>query len=156
MTGICALRRLSDVSNRREADIADCAGYVAIGRIARLPGSPREGPEYAPKPPFHRRREIGFAAQTGHKGASAVGVIDSPQRRFLLAGNLGVAQIRGLVHSHPAKVGSRRGELLGCLNVLPRCSGFQAILKSLRYAPFRVHLETRAKQHRDETVVACQ
>ena len=81
---------------------------LTIGRIARLPGSPREGPEYAPKPPFHRRREIGFAAQTGHKEASAVGVIDSPPRRFVLAGSLGVAQIRGLVHSHLTKVGSRR------------------------------------------------
>jgi hypothetical protein len=52
--------------------------------------------------------EIGFAAQTGQKEASAVGDIDRPPRRFLLAGKLGVAQIRGLVHSHLAKVGSRR------------------------------------------------
>jgi hypothetical protein len=31
-----------------KADIADCAVNVAIGRIARLRGSPREGPESAP------------------------------------------------------------------------------------------------------------
>jgi len=38
------------------------AVYVAVGREARLRGSPREGPESAPKPSFHSARVIGFAA----------------------------------------------------------------------------------------------
>jgi hypothetical protein len=36
--------------------------YVAVGREARLRGSPREGPESAPKPSFHSARVIGLAA----------------------------------------------------------------------------------------------
>jgi hypothetical protein len=48
----------------READIADCAVYVAIGRIARLYRTPWEGPECAPKPPFRIEREIGFTVHS--------------------------------------------------------------------------------------------
>jgi hypothetical protein len=39
------------------------ASNFAFGREARLRGSTREGPESAPKPPFHREREIGFTAR---------------------------------------------------------------------------------------------
>jgi len=52
-----------DVSNRREADIADRRLYVAIGRKVGLPESPREGPESAPQPPPQCEREIGFTRQ---------------------------------------------------------------------------------------------
>src|ERR1700733_10082627 len=41
------------------------AADVAFGRKARLRGSPRDGPECAPKSPFHIEREIGFTAQSG-------------------------------------------------------------------------------------------
>src|SRR5580700_4845933 len=33
---------------------------ASIGRRPGLQGSPREGPESAPKPPFHCEREVGF------------------------------------------------------------------------------------------------
>jgi hypothetical protein len=49
------LRRLSDVSNRRKPDITFVAVNVAVGRIARLPGLPREGPECGRNPSFHLR-----------------------------------------------------------------------------------------------------
>src|SRR3984885_7245018 len=91
---LCALR---PAGSRRLADIAG-HDRERLNWADRAPtGSPREGPEYAPKPPFHRRREIGFADRTGHKEASAAGVIESLPRRFLLSGNLGGGQIRGLV-----------------------------------------------------------
>ena len=42
---------------------------VAFGRIARLRGPPREGPEFMAEPPFHCDREIGFTALTKHSFA---------------------------------------------------------------------------------------
>jgi hypothetical protein len=61
---------LSDVSNRRRADLADRALYVAIGRIPDLHGSPWEGPETARKPSLHCERETG---STDRGGASRCG-----------------------------------------------------------------------------------
>jgi hypothetical protein len=40
--------------------VAERRMTVSKGRKAGLEGSPREGPESAPKPPFHCEREIGF------------------------------------------------------------------------------------------------
>ena len=57
------LGRASDVSNRRLADIVGRGLYVAIGRIAAVQESSREGPKSSPKPPFRCEREIGFTAR---------------------------------------------------------------------------------------------
>src|SRR5271165_2597601 len=42
---------------------------ASIGRIPDLQGSPREGPESVPKPPFHCEREIAFTAPNRSLGA---------------------------------------------------------------------------------------
>jgi hypothetical protein len=62
MSAICANATPVSVRSRRKPDIALAAVNVGVGRIARLRGSPWEGPESAPKPPFHCKREIDFAA----------------------------------------------------------------------------------------------
>ena len=54
----------------RLADVADPDPVDAsIGRIARLERSPRQGPECAPKPTFHRERDIRFTALSGSSNA---------------------------------------------------------------------------------------
>src|ERR1700679_2067986 len=58
-------RGLSDVSNRRLADIAGHdRGRLTWAKPA-LSGSLPEGPESAPKPPFHCEHEAGFT-ETAH------------------------------------------------------------------------------------------
>jgi hypothetical protein len=64
----------SDGRSRRKPDITFAAVNVGVGRIARLQRSPWEGPESAPKPPFHCEREIGFTA----RGGSSVCAINRP------------------------------------------------------------------------------
>jgi hypothetical protein len=59
---------------RRIADVADRGRGASIGRIARVPGSPREVPESAPKPPFHCERETCFTLQRTH--------LSEPQKRL--------------------------------------------------------------------------
>lgn len=54
-----------------KAVIADGAGYVAIGRIARLQESPREGPESRRKSAFHCEQELGLIARSGSSYLSA-------------------------------------------------------------------------------------
>jgi hypothetical protein len=58
----CGLGRLAHALAVQTWRSATPWGYAANGRKARLRESPREGPESAPKPPFHCERQIGFTA----------------------------------------------------------------------------------------------
>jgi hypothetical protein len=51
---------------------------ASVGREARLRGSPRQGSECAPKPPFLREREIGFTAP---RPLQTLALTENPRRR---------------------------------------------------------------------------
>lgn len=62
----------SDPSRMSQRADSDRWANGRNGRIARLPGSPREGPESAQKPSFHCEREIDFTARSGSASGDAL------------------------------------------------------------------------------------
>src|SRR5271166_3137156 len=121
---------------------------VTNGWRARLQGSPREGPESAPKPSFHCERETGFTEAedpAAHRGR----LCPNSDRSFLRHPCFAQAVVRPLVRLDAGWIAALCGVIrLPCRDRPERPGGGQREVALERLARFRIMIGQGERRHK--------